>query len=152
MSGKKAVYCAGDQVIIRQDYSVPGHPRKVHADGSLCDHAGSVRIGDARERNDMSEANGPAEGMLIGGFAEEARIRQEWSERRWNATPDHLIVNGEPLRVLPPPAITIHADDGTELLRITRDGGCLDVTGDESRWTEAAARFVAEVRRITGGD
>lgn len=43
---QKAVYCGGDQVIVRQDYSQPGHPRKVHEDGTLCDHSGGVWIGD----------------------------------------------------------------------------------------------------------
>jgi hypothetical protein len=44
---KKAVYCGGGQVIAGQDYSQPGHPRKVHEDGTLCDHSGGVSIGDA---------------------------------------------------------------------------------------------------------
>jgi hypothetical protein len=48
----------------------------------------------------------------------------------------------------PPPSIVIMADDGTELLRLAWPDGRLDVTGDESRWTEAAARFVAEMRRL----
>lgn len=44
-----AVYCAGDLVITGMDYSQPQHPRQVHEDGTLCDHAGPVRIGDRRE-------------------------------------------------------------------------------------------------------
>lgn len=42
----KAVYCAGDQAVSRIDYSRPGHPRRVHEDGTLCDHDGPVRIGE----------------------------------------------------------------------------------------------------------
>lgn len=46
---KKAVYCPGNIAITGTDYSAPGHPRRVHEDGSLCDHPGGVRIGDAVE-------------------------------------------------------------------------------------------------------
>lgn len=97
----------------------------------------------------MSEATGLAEGLRVLGMAEEDRARHAAGEARWSATPDHVIANGEPLRIVKPPVISIRAEDGTELLRITRDGGRLDVTGDEGRWTEGAARFVAEIRRIT---
>jgi hypothetical protein len=46
----------------------------------------------------------------------------------------------------------VEADDGTELLRITRtEDGRLDVSGPGDRWTEGAARFVAEVRRLLEG-
>lgn len=44
---KFAVFCPGDLVVVAVDYGEPGHPRNVHADGSLCDHTGGVRIGDA---------------------------------------------------------------------------------------------------------
>lgn len=44
---KKVVYCSGDLAISRLDYSQPGHPRRVHEDGTLCDHPGPIRIGDA---------------------------------------------------------------------------------------------------------
>jgi hypothetical protein len=47
-------------------------------------------------------------------------------------------------------SIVIQADDGTELLRFTWDDGRLDVAGDESRWTEAASRFITEMRRMVG--
>lgn len=98
----------------------------------------------------MSEATGPAEDVML-GFADEARERQAASEARWGATPDrHVVIDGERAQFArpKPPVIVIQADDGAELLRITREGGRLDVSGDESRWTEAAARFVAEMRRI----
>jgi hypothetical protein len=49
----------------------------------------------------------------------------------------------------PRPSIVVAADDGTELLRIrVTEDGMLDVTGAEDRWTEGAARFVAEMRRL----
>lgn len=44
---RKAVYCPAELVVTGNDYSRPGHPRRVHADGTLCDHPGGVRIGDA---------------------------------------------------------------------------------------------------------
>lgn len=96
---------------------------------------------------------GAQEGVLL-GFDEGARIRQMESERRWNATPDHVIVDGERVNFVKPnaPAIVIAAEDGAVLPRITRDGGTLDVSGDESRWTEAAARFIAEMRRMLCAD
>lgn len=53
-----------------------------------------------------------------------------------------------------PPVITtltIKGYDGTDLLTFTFKDGHLDVAGDESRWTEAATRFVAEVRRMLVG-
>ena len=43
--------------------------------------------------------------------------------------------------------LTIRADDGTDLARFTFADGRLDVIGDESRWTEAAARFMAGLRQ-----
>jgi hypothetical protein len=83
--------------------------------------------------------------------ADEASIRQRQSERRWSAIPDTVIADGVEMRIIkpPPPSITVEADDGTELLRVSiTDDGRLDVSGAEDRWTEAAARFVAEMRRL----
>jgi hypothetical protein len=81
--------------------------------------------------------------------------RQMASERRWSKTPGTLILNGVETRILkpPPPPITVAADDGTALLhiRVTEDG-MLDVTGAEDRWTEGAARFVAEMRRLIAAE
>lgn len=48
----------------------------------------------------------------------------------------------------PQPSITLAAEDGTVLLRMTWTDGRLDVTGDETRWTEAAARFIAAMREL----
>ena len=64
--------------------------------------------------------------------------------------PDHLIVDGIAMPIVKPdPAsIVVKADDGTELLRLTWADGRLDVTGDESRWTVAAARFIAGLRQF----
>lgn len=50
----------------------------------------------------------------------------------------------------PLPSVVIMDDDGTHLLRITRQDGDLDVTWAEGRLTEAAQRFVTEVRRLLG--
>jgi len=82
--------------------------------------------------------------------ADEALTRQMASERRWNATPDTLTVNGTELKISKPKlSFTVHADDGTELLRIeVTEDGMLDVSGAEDRRTEGAARFVAEIRRL----
>lgn len=86
--------------------------------------------------------------------ADKAQIRQRASERRWNATPDTLIVNGTETKVIKPRwAITVHAEDGAELLRIERtEDGKLDASGPEDRWTEGAARFVTEIRRLLADD
>ena len=54
----KVVYCGGDQVIIGTDFSQPGHPRKVHEDGTLCDHDGPVWIGDAPAAVALLHADG----------------------------------------------------------------------------------------------
>lgn len=43
-----AVYCAGNQVVTRQGF--PGHPGKVHEDGTPCGHEGWNRIGNREER------------------------------------------------------------------------------------------------------
>jgi hypothetical protein len=82
---------------------------------------------------------------------DDPQARQRQSEARWSATPDTIILNGVETRIVkpPPPSIVVAADDGTELLRIDlTEHGTLDVTGAEDRWTEGAARFVAEVRRM----
>lgn len=50
----------------------------------------------------------------------------------------------------PPASVVVMADDGTELLRLSWDDGVLHAVGDESRWDEAAARFVAAMRALTG--
>lgn len=93
--------------------------------------------------------------LLPSGPGDGAAVRQRWSERRWNAVPDTVILNGEEIRIAKPlrPSLVVAADDGTELLRISvTDDGMLDVTGDEDRWTEGAARFAAEVRRMLTGE
>jgi hypothetical protein len=97
---------------------------------------------------------GAEEAVLLPGIAEEALIRQRWSERRWNATPGTLILNGTEIKVSKPRTrFTVHADDGTELLRIeVTEDGMLDVSGPEDRWTEGAARFAAEMRRLLADD
>ena len=38
------VVCGAGSEVVQVDYSEPGHPRNVHADGSLCDHIGGVSI------------------------------------------------------------------------------------------------------------
>jgi hypothetical protein len=66
-----------------------------------------------------------------------------------------LTVDGAQMQFakLPPPVIVIEAEDRTELLRISRtEDGRLDASGPEDRWTEGAARFVAEVRRMLADD
>jgi hypothetical protein len=67
--------------------------------------------------------------------------------------PESLTVNGTEMQLEKPkpPRITICGEDGRELLAITvTEDGRLDVSGPEGAWTEGAARFVAEVRRMTG--
>lgn len=70
----------------------------------------------------------------------------------WTITPDSLIVDGVEMSVIKPgweTSLTVAAQDGAPLLCIVRTpDGKLDVTGPEDRWTEGAARFVAEVRRL----
>jgi hypothetical protein len=54
-------------------------------------------------------------------------------------------------RLAPPPPRQLAILDaaGAELAAFTvGDDGRLDVTGDEARWTEAAARFIAGVRDL----
>lgn len=46
---QKVVYCAGNVPVAGLDYSQPGHPRRMHAGGTLCDHLGGAWIGDASE-------------------------------------------------------------------------------------------------------
>lgn len=77
-------------------------------------------------------------------------IWRNFGDPVWRDMTGHLIVDGVPMPVAPPPppSIVIMADDGVELLRLTWADGRLDVTGDESRWTEGAARFVAEMRSL----
>lgn len=51
----------------------------------------------------------------------------------------------------PPFEIDIVAGDGeTVLLHMTEKDGKLDVSGDESRWTEAARRFVYGMMQWSG--
>jgi hypothetical protein len=86
-------------------------------------------------------------------MTDDPQARQRQSEARWNATPDTAVVDGAEASVIKlppfPVSVVVTADDGTELLRVsaTKDG-VLDVTGPEDRRTEAAARFVAEMRRL----
>lgn len=48
-------------------------------------------------------------------------------------------------------SITIAAEDGTELVRMTEDPqGRLAVTGDESRWDEGAKRFLHGMMQWSG--
>jgi hypothetical protein len=47
----------------------------------------------------------------------------------------------------PPLRLQIMAEDGTELARFEVTDGVLDVTGSEDRWTEAAQRFITELKR-----
>ena len=82
--------------------------------------------------------------------AADGQARQLASEMRWNATPVAVTADGIDIQIVqpPPPSITIMAEDGAELLRLTWPDGRLEVTGDESRWTEAAARFIAGMRKL----
>jgi hypothetical protein len=60
--------------------------------------------------------------------------------------------SGIALRDPGPPVIKIMATDGTTALAtITVTDGKLDVTGPEERWTEAAQRFIAELRCMAWG-
>jgi hypothetical protein len=55
------------------------------------------------------------------------------------------------LPAAPPPwNITIPAADGTPLLVMREENGLLVVEGDESRWTEAAKRFVHGMMQWAG--
>jgi hypothetical protein len=87
-------------------------------------------------------------------MTDEAVLRQMASEARWNRAPDTLTVNGTEMKVSKPRTrFAVHADDGTELLRIeVTEDGMLDVSGPEDRWTEGAARFAAEMRRLLADD
>jgi hypothetical protein len=72
------------------------------------------------------------------------------------ATNDSIVTasSASPVTLRPagPPVIQIMDDDGTTALAtITVTDGKLDVTGPEERWTEAAQRFVTELRRMTWG-
>jgi hypothetical protein len=54
--------------------------------------------------------------------------------------------------LVPPPwRIVIPAADGTELLVLREEDGRLVATGDESRWDEAARRFVHVMMQWSGG-
>jgi hypothetical protein len=66
--------------------------------------------------------------------------------------PEYLMVSGEPVTLAATPSrLVIMADDGRDLLTVTVTAdGLLDVSGPEDAWTEGAARFVAEVRRMLG--
>jgi hypothetical protein len=58
---------------------------------------------------------------------------------------------GTPARGARPPfSIVIPAADGTELVRMTEEGGRLVVTGDESRWDEGARRFLHGMMQWSG--
>lgn len=50
----------------------------------------------------------------------------------------------------PPFSIVIPAADGTELVRMTEEGGRLVVSGDESRWDEGAKRFLHGMMQWSG--
>lgn len=69
-----------------------------------------------------------------------------WAE----GNPVELVITGDTTmrQLVPNRSLAILAEDGTELLRMCWDSGRLVVTGDESRWDEAAARFIAGVRQI----
>jgi hypothetical protein len=55
-------------------------------------------------------------------------------------------------RLAPPPwRIEIPAADGTMLLVLREEAGCLVAEYDESRVNEAARRFLAEMMRWAGG-
>lgn len=113
------------------------------------DGAASPGMVTAHQGGGIDVRDGQLAEAVMGPMAEEALIRQRWSERRWNAAPDTVTANGTELKFPKPSSISVIAEDGAELLRIerTEDGG-LDVSGAEDRWTEGAARFVAEVRRL----
>jgi hypothetical protein len=49
-------------------------------------------------------------------------------------------------------SLIIKSDDGDDLVQFTFADGRLDISGDESRWTEAASRFVTEMRRMLGAE
>lgn len=52
--------------------------------------------------------------------------------------------------VRPPFRIVIPAADGTVLLEMTEENGRLKVTGEESRWDEAARRFLHQMMQWSG--
>lgn len=67
--------------------------------------------------------------------------------------PENVFSNlqGSSVNPVPPPwKFVVAAADGTELLTMREEGGMLVVEGDESRWTEAAKRFVGAVLQWTG--
>lgn len=51
----------------------------------------------------------------------------------------------------PPWRIEINAADGTMLVTFREENGCLVVEGDESRWDEAAKRFLHGMMQWAGG-
>lgn len=58
---------------------------------------------------------------------------------------------GTSIQVAPPPwRIVIPAADGTELLVMREENGLLVVEGDESRWDEAAKRFLHGMMQWAG--
>lgn len=59
--------------------------------------------------------------------------------------------NGTPIDAGRPPfSILITAADGAELLRLYEEDGRLKVAGDESRWDEAAKRFLHGMMQWSG--
>ena len=50
------VVCSAGVRVVRVDYSEPGHPRNVHADGSLCGHfPGGVSITRGRDTEETPD-------------------------------------------------------------------------------------------------